>query len=109
MAPLILGTLMLTLVYLFYLGPFWNMSPFGIIAATLVVVALGIVWYMRRWNRRRDLTCAPDGLHITRVGGEHVVAWADVTRVEIGRTSAWGARTASPCWSTRLMGERSGS
>ena len=51
LAPLILGTLMLTLVYMFYLGPFWTMAPFGLIAATLVIVALGIVWYMYRWSQ----------------------------------------------------------
>ncbi len=90
LAPLILGTLILTLVYMFYLGPFWTMSPFGLIAATLVVVALGIVWYMHRWSRRRDLTCAPDGLHITGVGAEHVVAWADVAGVKIGRNLRMG-------------------
>ena len=82
--PLILGTLVLTLVFLVAL-PFWSMAPFDLIAATLVVVVLGIIWYMRRWRRRRDLTCAPDGLHITGVGREHVVAWADITGAEIGR------------------------
>jgi hypothetical protein len=90
LAPLILGTLILTLVYMFYLGPFWTMSPFGLIAAVLVVVALGIVWYMYRWSRRSDLTCAPDGLHITGVGAEHVVAWADIEAVKIGRNLRMG-------------------
>ena len=90
LAPLILGTMMLTLVYMFYLGPFWTTAPFGLIAATLVVVALGIVWYMYRWSRRRDLTCAPDGLHITGVGAEHVVAWDVVTGVKIGRNLRMG-------------------
>jgi hypothetical protein len=90
LAPLILGTLMLTLAYMLYMGPFWTMSPFGLIAATLAILALAIAWYMRRWHRRRDLTCAPDGLHITGVGGQDVVAWANVTGVELGRNLRMG-------------------
>jgi len=88
LAPMILGTLILTLVLMVACAVL--MPPFDLIAATLVVMGLGIIWYLRRWNRCRDLTCAPDGLHITGIGGERVVAWADVTGVEIGRNLHYG-------------------
>jgi len=83
LAPQIFGMLFLALVFIVLVPFFWRMPVFSLIAATLVVVMLGMLWYMHRWRRRHDLTCAPDGLHITGVGGEHVVAWADLTGVDI--------------------------
>ena len=84
LAPLVLGLLLLSLVYLLYMGPFWTWPGFTWLALGIAAVAAAFAWYQARWTRGRALFCAADGLHVVGAGPETVIPWADLAEVEVG-------------------------
>ena len=105
LAPAILGTVLLSMVALFLVGPFWTMPPIAWLALGLLVIAVAVGWYMVRWSRRRALTCAPEGLHVRGAGREHVVPWSQISTIEVGHNVHYGGRDNWSLEVTRTDGE----